>query len=47
MCRGVWELENPVVVVLGPDPVSALLPVNGGLYTATGRKVSGRTPSGS
>ena len=37
--RQVWEVESPLVAVLGPDPVSALLPVNGGLYTATGRKV--------
>jgi len=39
MLRQVWEIESPLVAVLGPDPVSALLPVNGGLYTATGRKV--------
>ena len=34
-----WDLENPIIRSVGTDPVSALLPVVGGLYTAAGRRV--------
>eukprot|EP00088_Acartia_fossae_P030831 TRINITY_DN3181_c0_g3_i1.p1 TRINITY_DN3181_c0_g3~~TRINITY_DN3181_c0_g3_i1.p1 ORF type:complete len:810 (+),score=134.88 TRINITY_DN3181_c0_g3_i1:321-2432(+) len=37
--RQCWNLDHPSTVNLGHDSVSALLPVNGGLYLATGRRV--------
>ncbi|XP_023325596.1 rho guanine nucleotide exchange factor 10 [Eurytemora carolleeae] len=37
--RQIWDLETPIVKSLGSEPVSTLLPVSGGIYAATGRKV--------
>jgi len=37
--RQCWILDNPSTVNLGRDSVSALLPVAGGLFLATGRRV--------
>ena len=39
MFRQIWDLETPIVKSLGSEPVSTLLPVSGGIYAATGRKV--------
>merc|ERR1719481_1223764 len=34
-----WDLNNPQIVVLGSDPITCLLPISGGLYVSTGRKI--------
>lgn len=40
LAAGSWDLANPIMSLLGDEPVSCVLPIaNGGLYAACGRRV--------